>query len=185
MSAQPGSTYYLQKLNHDVFGIVNHGSGSSTVYLFDERVGPKNTDHTTSYLTDFISKLPSWVRRIHLFLDNTASTKKNSYLMGWAYEMVQHKRSDYIRLSFLIAGHTKFSPDLLFSKIAQSYNRSDVFMTEELKVAVISSYAEVIVDEGDIVQDWRTPITKLPGIRTLHDFVYVYNPVTSGVVAKV
>ena len=45
-SAQPGSTYYLQKLNHDVFGIVNHSSCSSTVYLFDERVGQKNTDHT-------------------------------------------------------------------------------------------------------------------------------------------
>ena len=75
--------------------------------------------------------------------------------MGWAYEMVQHKIIDYIWLSFLIAGHTKFSPDLLFSKIAQSYNRSDVFTTEELKVAVISPYTEIIVDEGEIVQDSR------------------------------
>jgi len=40
-SPQPGSTYYLQKLHHDVFGIVNHANNSSTVYLFDERVGPK------------------------------------------------------------------------------------------------------------------------------------------------
>ena len=38
MSAQPGST---QKLNHDVFGIVNHGSGSSTVYLFDSALDQK------------------------------------------------------------------------------------------------------------------------------------------------
>ena len=51
LSAQPVSTYYLQKFNHDVFGIVEHGSGLSTVYLFDERAGPKNTDHTISYLT--------------------------------------------------------------------------------------------------------------------------------------
>ena len=70
MSAQPGSTYYLQKLNHDVFGIVNHGSKTSTIYLFDERVGPKTTDHTLSYLSDFILNLPDWVRRIHLFLDS-------------------------------------------------------------------------------------------------------------------
>ena len=34
LSAQPGSTYYLQKLNHDVFGIVNHAQKVSTVYLF-------------------------------------------------------------------------------------------------------------------------------------------------------
>ena len=45
-SPQLGSTYYLQKLNHDVFGTVNHATGSSTVYLCDERLGPKNTDHT-------------------------------------------------------------------------------------------------------------------------------------------
>lgn len=40
-SPQPGSTYYLQKLNHDTLGIVNHLTGASHVYLFDERTGPK------------------------------------------------------------------------------------------------------------------------------------------------
>lgn len=56
---------------------------------------------------------------------------------------------------FLNSGHTKFSPDLLFSKIAQSYNRSDVFTTLELK-EVISQYAKVVVDNGEIVCDWRS-----------------------------
>ena len=31
MSDQPGSTYYLQKLNHDLFGIVNHADNTSAV----------------------------------------------------------------------------------------------------------------------------------------------------------
>ena len=106
-----------------------------------------------------MSKLPVWIRRIHIFLDNTASTNKNFFVMGWAYEMVQHKRIDFLQISFLIAGHTKFSPDLMFSKIARSYNRSDVFTTEELK-EVISPYAEVIIDEGAIVCDWRNPLAK-------------------------
>ena len=95
--------------------------------------------------------------------------------MGWANEMVQQNRMNFLRLSFLIAGHTKFSPDLLFSKIAQSYNKSDVFTTEKLK-EIISLYAAVIIDEGELVCDWRSPIpkkfSKLPGIRSLHDFVY-------------
>lgn len=186
-SAQPGSTYYLQKLNHDVFGIVDHSTASSTVYLFDERTGPKNTDHTISYITDYISCLPAWVRRIHLFLDNTSSTNKNYFMMSWAYEMVQHKRVDFLRISFLIAGHTKFAPDLLFSKIAQTYNRSDVFNTIELK-EVISTYANVVIDKGELVCDWRSPLSekysKLPGIRSLHDFIYVMHPVTSTVVAR-
>ncbi len=186
-SAQPGSTYYLQKLNHDVFGIVNHASTRSAVYVFDERVGPKNTDHTVSYLTDYLSKLPRWITRVHLFLDNTSSTNKNFYFMAWAFEMVQQERLTFVRVSFLVAGHTKFAPDLLFSRIAQTYNRSDVFTTGELQ-EIISDYAEVVVDEGSIVCDWRNPMTKyskLPGIRKLHDFIFVKSPVTNVVVAKV
>lgn len=128
-SPQPASTYYLQKLSHDIFGIVNHATNNSAVYLFDERVGPKNTDHTVSYLSHYISQLPDWMRRIHLFLDNTCSTNKHWYAMAWAMEMVQQGKLDFLRVSFLIAGHTKFSPDMTFAKIAKSYNRSDVFNT--------------------------------------------------------
>jgi len=38
-------------------------------------------------------------------------------------------------------------PDLLFTKIALSYNCSDIFTTEELK-KIVSPYAEVIIDDG-------------------------------------
>ena len=71
-------------------------------------------------------------------------------------------------MSFLIAGHTKFSPVLLFSNIAQTCNRSDVFTTVKL--------------------DWRsvlTKYTKLPGIRSLHEFVFVKNSVTNEVISRV
>ena len=188
MAPQPGSTYYLQKLNHDVYGIVNHATDSSAVYLFDERIGPKNTDHTISYTTQYISKLPDWVCRVHLFLDNTCSTNKNFYLMGWAWEMVQQKRLDLFRISFLIAGHTIFGPDLLFSKIAKTYNNRDVFSTTELKDEVIGQYADVTLDDGAIVCVWREAVakkySKMPGIRNLHDFVFSKHCVTGEVVAR-
>ena len=45
-TAQPGLSYYLQKVSHDVFGIVDHRKSTKCIYLFDERIGPKNTDHT-------------------------------------------------------------------------------------------------------------------------------------------
>ena len=95
--------------------------------------------------------------------------------------MVGQKRLDFIRISFLIAGHTKFSPDLVFAKIAQTYNRSDVFCTEDLK-QVIAAHAEVVVDEGEIVHDWWTNLTKyskLPGICSLHDFVFTVSASTN------
>lgn len=79
-SPQPGSTYYLQKMSHDLFGIINHATNSSAVYIFDERLGPKNTDHTLSYMTHYLlkqAKLPSWVRRIHIFMDNQQKSLHN------------------------------------------------------------------------------------------------------------
>lgn len=176
----------LAKLSHDVLGIVNHGNDNATICLFDETAGPKNTDHTVSYIIHFIAQLPRWIRRIHILLDNTCATNKNRYAIAWALEMVQQRKLDFLCVSFLIAGHTKFSPDLLFAKIAKAYNQSDVFNTEELK-AVIALHADAVVDRGDIVRDWRTKLTKytkLPGIGSLHDFVVVRNSTTSSILCK-
>ena len=89
-------------------------------------------------------------------------------------------------MSFLIAGHTKFSPDLLFSKIAQTYNRSDVFTTVELG-DIISRYSSLTIADGTMVLDWRSVLTKyskLPGIRCLHDFIFTKNSVTNKVISK-
>jgi len=94
--------------------------------------------------------------------------------MAWAMEMVQHEKLDIVRISFMIAGHTKFSVDQLFSRIAQSYNRSDVFTIAELgKVA--EPYCSVVINQGEIVKEWRNPLTKYtntPGIRSSHDFLF-------------
>jgi len=149
-----------------ILGIVNHSTGASLVYLFDERMGPKNTDHRVSYLSHYITALPAWVRHIHVFLGNTCSTNKNWYSMEWVMEMIQQKKLDHIRVSFMIAGHTKFAPDLLFSKIGNTYIKSDVFTTDKLS-CIVGQYANVTEDDGEIVCDWRNSLDKystLPGI---------------------
>ena len=137
------------------------------MYIFDERLGPKNSDHTISYLNHYLSEIPSWIKRVHIFLDNAGSTNKNMYTMAWAMEMA-HYKFDIVRISFMIAGHTKFSVDQLFSRIAQPFNGSDVFNTTELG-KIPEPYASVTIDEGDIVMEWRdclTKYTKMPGIRS-------------------
>ena len=100
------------------------------------------------------------------------------YVMAWAMEMVQHRKFDIVQISFMIAGHTKFSVDQLFSRIAQSYNRSDVFTVAELG-NVAEPYCSVKIDTGTIVKQWRSLLTKytnIPGIRTFHDFLFARNP---------
>ena len=74
-------------------------------------------------------------------------------------------RRTSLQISFLIAEHTKFSPDLLLSMIAQTYNESDVFNTNELG-DIVSRYATVAIAGGTMVHDWRSVFTKyskLPG----------------------
>ena len=80
--------------------------------------------------------------------------------MGWGMETVQHGFIDYLRFSFLIAGHTKFDVDCMFSVTAKAYNASDVFNTQEL-LHVTSQYDKIsgIIVVG--IQYW-TGITKCP-----------------------
>ncbi len=168
LSPQPGSTYYLQKLTHDIYGIVNHATNVSAVYVFDERVGPKNTDHTISFTTHYISNLPDWVRQVHLFLDNTCSTNKkllpDGLGMGNGCTRPFGPPQNFIPHCWTY---------LLFSKIAKTYNARDVFSTTELKDDVIAHYADITEDDGSIVHVWREPLatkySKMPGIRSLHD----------------
>lgn len=108
-SPQPGSTYYLQKVSYDVFGVVDHRDNAGHCYLFSECIGPKNTDHTVSYIFHYLkstNKIPDWVKRVHLFLDNAGSTNKNQYLMGSVFEVVERGLFNYFRVSFMVAGHT-------------------------------------------------------------------------------
>ena len=64
-TAQPGQTYYYQKVSHDLFSVVDHREGRSTVYIFSEEVGPKNTDHTISLLFQYLISVQlafPWIR---------------------------------------------------------------------------------------------------------------------------
>ena len=121
----------------------------------DETVGPKNTDHMISYLVHHIMEsFPSWVSTVHTYSLIMLVAQINCYMMSEAMELVQQQILDYVRVSSMIAGHTNFGPDKLFSKVTTTYARSDVFTTQEL-VAVASTYSTVVHDEGDIVKTWR------------------------------
>ena len=167
-TAQPGSTYYLQKASHDVFGLVDHRDGQQHITLFDERIGPKNTDHTISILHSYLKRVTgqhSWIKRALIFLDNAASTNKNRYLFSWGTELVEQRMLDYIRFSFMAAGHIKFAPDRLFAQVSNSYNNHDVFTIG----------AQMVIEEGVSILQWRESLrskySDLPGTRKYHDFL--------------
>ena len=67
--------------------------------------------------------------------------------MSWAMELVQQGVINFLQISFMVAGHTKFTVDQLFSQTAKAYNDSDVFTVEDL-AGIMSAYATVVVDDG-------------------------------------
>ena len=72
----------------------------------------------------------------------------------------------------MIAGHTKFYVNQLFSQIAQSFNKSDGFSTAEL--------GKVIIDQGDIVIEWHNCLTKyttMPGSVAIMTLCWLVDPV--------
>ena len=175
-SPQPAKTYYQMKLVCDVFGIVNHSEKASNhTYICDElAAGPKNTDHTISFLNHFIDmQIDSWVKNITFCLDN-AKICKCKYLLAWADQLVNQGRFKSIRFIYLVVGHTKFEPDRLFSSIARTFYVRDVFCIEMLQaIALLYSSCQIFTSK-EIFQ-WRSTLeekyTALAGINSFHDFI--------------
>ena len=107
--------------------------------------------------------------------------------MSACLEVMQQRVLQYLRVSFMIPGHTKFAPDILFAKIAKAFYTAEVFNEADLQ-QIAEQFALVILDNGGIVRTWREKVgekySSLPGIRELHDFVTIAMP-SDKVVMKV
>ena len=174
---QPGQTYYLMKVSHDIFGIVDHRGNTKSAYIFSEEIGPKNTDHTISFLVNHIQKVHQdypWIKRLCIFMDNAGSTNKNRFMFAWTMDAIHSGLMDSIHIGFMVAGHTKFDPDRMFSAIANGYNHSDIFNIREL-CSLCQLYSTAEVSDGSIVYPWREYLkqkyTELSGIRRYHGYL--------------
>ena len=107
-------------------------------------------------------------------LDNATSTNKNHYLFAWAMEMVRNGELEHIHIRFMIAGHTKFTPDRLSSVIGNAYKAAVVFTISELQ-APCAETAYTYIEDGQHVITLRKTLGKkcsdLPGVRKLHELL--------------
>jgi hypothetical protein len=177
-SPQPGETYYLRKLSHNIFGIVNHTLAENAVYVSDERTCTKNGNMTVSLIDHYISqKLPSWVRHLCLFMDNGA-TNKNQFMIQWGMELVARGDLDTIRMCFFVPGHGKNDADRLFARISHAFNKNDVFITEHLVTLIQDTIKAAgsctLINNRDIV-NWKELLGKkyssFISIKNYRDFL--------------
>lgn len=116
--------------------------------------------------------------------DNCGGQNKNNFVIWYYCWRILCGMHDSILYSFLIAGHTKFSPDWCFGLIKQSFRRRYVSSLFDLMEAVDQSTVTGVnisklcgLHDGTVlvpVYDWvkflEPFFKKIPGISKFHHF---------------
>jgi hypothetical protein len=120
---------------------------------------------------------------VHLTADNCVGQNKNNALLQYLMYRLLIGLHDKIELSFLIVGHTKFSPDGYFGLIKRHYRRSQVYTYDQLSDIVETSSTNGHnccvrvsnnIDSPVIYRDWSSWLSqyfeKFKGITNYHHF---------------
>ena len=178
---QPGPMYFLTPRKCAIFGVCCEAIPRQVMYLIDEAVDMgKGSNAIVSMLHHFFVHHGLGEETVHLHADNCSGQNKNAtmvqYLL-WRVMTGQHKE---VTLSFMVVGHTKFSPDWCFGLLKKKYRRTKVGGLTDL-VSVVNESASVNVaqlngsEDGSVIvptYDWQeyfaTYCTKVKGIKKLH-----------------
>ena len=76
---------------------------------------------------------------VHLHADNCSGQNKNNVMLQYLLWRVLSGRHQSVTLSFLITGHTKFSPDGSFGLIKRRFRKTEVNCLATLQDVVTSS----------------------------------------------
>lgn len=124
---QPGPAYFLTARKCQLFGVCSEGQSKQVNYLIDEADATgKGANTTISYVHDFLENYGLGSDAIKLHCDNCSGQNKNNAFIFYFLWRVITRRQKSITLSFMVAGHTKFSCDRYFGLIKKRYRRSKI-----------------------------------------------------------
>ena len=125
---------------------------------------------------------------LHLHCDNCSGQNKNRFVMQYLCWRVMVGLNKKITVSFLIVGHTKFSPDWCFGLFKQTFRRTKIGCLDDIVKVVESSAVvnhaqlvgtqdgEVLVPTYDWAQFFDAPYrrTALKGIKAMHHLIFTH-----------
>ena len=173
---QPGPMYCMKCA---IFGVCCESIPQQINYLIDEAVDMgKGSNAIISMLHHFFTHHGLGEETVHLHADNCGGQNKNATMVQ--YLSWRAMTGQQITFSFMIPGHTKFSPDWCFGLLKKKYRRSKVGGLTDL-VGVVNESASVNIaqptglEDGSVLvtmYDWQghfnTFFTKVKGIKKLH-----------------
>lgn len=125
---------------------------------------------------------------LHIHCDNCSGQNKNRFMMQYMAWRVMVGLNKKITVSFLIVGHTKFSPDWCFGLFKQTFRRKNIGCLDDIVQAVESSATvnhaqlvgtqdgEVLVPTYNWAEFFDAPYRQsaLKGIKALHHFTFTH-----------
>ena len=160
---QPGPMYFLTPRKCAIFGVCCEALPRQVNYLIDDASDTgKGANTIVSLLHHFFQEYGLGETDVHLHTDNCVGQNKNSTMLHYLLWRVMVGLHRNITLSFLIVGHTKFSPDWCFGFLKQRFRRTVVGCLDDL-VQVVNTSATVNVaqlvgsQEGETIvpiYDW-------------------------------
>ena len=136
---QVGPIYFKSPRTAQLFGICCEAIPQQVNYLIDEADFPgKGADTVISLLDHFFDNYGLGEEHVLLTADNCVGQNKNNAVIQYLMYRAITRKHKSITLSFMLVGHTKFSPDGYFGLIKKLYRRSKVYTYDHL-VDVINS----------------------------------------------
>ena len=182
---QPGPIYFKTPRKCGIFGICCESLPRQINYFIDESVPTgKGANATISYVHDFLENHGTGETSIHFHADNCGGQNKNNYVLWyWCWRII-HGLHENIKYSFLVAGHTKFSPDWCFRLMKQRVRRtfiSSLFdiieANDKSTISGVNCGKLVGLHDGTVIvksYDWAKHLgqyfKKMPGVSKIHHF---------------
>ena len=130
---QPVLIYFLTPRKCGVFSICCESIPCQMMYLVDDGVYTgKGANIIISYLHYFFATHGLGEKVVHLHANNCVRQNKNNAMLHYLLWRILCNLHKSITLSFLIVGHTKFSPDMCFGLFKQRARRSRVTCLEDI-----------------------------------------------------
>ena len=162
---QPGPIYFLTTRKCGIFGVCCDAIPRQVNYLIDDATYTgKGANTIISLLHHFFAVHGLGEREVHLHADNCVGQSKNNSMLDYLLWRVVVGLHQKISLSFLIVGHTKFSPDWCFGLLKQRFRHTKVSFLSDLE-RVVNTSAEANVAQlvgtqsGEVIvltYDWAS-----------------------------
>ena len=155
---QPGPIYFLTPHKCGIFGVCCEAIPRQINDLIDEANDTgKGANTNVSMLHHFFQVHGLGENSVHLHADNCVGQNKNNTMLHYLIWRVMVGLHKEITLSFLIVGHTKFSPKWCFGFLKRCFRRTSVACLSDLE-RVVNESAETNVAQMVGTQSGKTVV---------------------------